>query len=250
MVLKWNCTSPPKPIWGTFATGTIWLFESADGGLHWSPRGARPLATAASVAAGTGYASEEGANENDMAVLADGSLLVVFRVDGGDGWPDHPHAPFMSVRSRDMGLTWDAPQALPAGVLSARPRLLMLTPQGPLLLTGGRPHLQLWVSSDGTGGASTWEAYNIAREHNARQTDPALRYCDAFANGSSTWLESTCYNSLVRVGDSCALSGSGGCSPRALVCYDRMGTEAPVAPAACQPKEINTFCMQITVATQ
>jgi len=237
MVLRHNCTAPPAGQgWGVLPNQTsIWLFESPDGGLNWSPRS--EVASAASAAG-----AEEGPNENDIVVAADGSLLVVFRVDGGDGWPDHPHRPFMSTRSADVGLTWAAPAALPDGVLSARPQLLMLDARrGPLLLTGGRPHLMLWASADGTG--RTWDAaYNLAGEHNARQPDAALRFCDAFANGTSAWLESTCYNSLQRVAD----DGAG--RPRALVCYDRMGTESPVAPAACQPALVNTFCMQISMA--
>ena len=39
-------------------------------------------------------------------MLKDGSLLVVFRVDGGDGTPDEPHKPYMSARSTDGGKTW------------------------------------------------------------------------------------------------------------------------------------------------
>lgn len=35
--------------------------------------------------------------------------------------------------------------------------------------------------------------------------------------------------------------------PRALVCYDRMGTEPPAAPANCQPLEVVTFCMQLEI---
>ena len=69
---------------------------------------------------------------------ADGNLLVVFRTDGGDGYPDHTHKPFMKVRSTDQGLTWSKPVSLPPGVLSARPQLLLLAPKGPLLLTGGQ----------------------------------------------------------------------------------------------------------------
>ena len=35
--------------------------------------------------------------------------------------------------------------------------------------------------------------------------------------------------------------------PRVLVCYDRMGTEAPAAPPRCQPARVHTFCMRVTV---
>ena len=121
---------------------------------------------------------------------------------------------------------------------SARPMLLAV-PGGPLLLSGGRPFLNLWVSSDGLGTA--WEAVNLAGEHNRRQPDPALRFCDAFANGTSTWLESTCYTSLQPVvpGPSAAWA--------ALVCYDDLGTEAPAAPPQCQHLQagVHTFCMKV-----
>ena len=101
----------------------------------------------------------------------------------------------------------------------------------------------LWVSADGSGGDwSVSNSYNIAGEHNRKQTDASLKFCPAFANGSSTWLESTCYNSLVRVADDPRTA-----QKRLLVCYDRMGTEAPVAPKHCQPEQVDTFCMQITV---
>jgi hypothetical protein len=103
----------------------------------------------------------------------------------------------MKVYSADQGRTWSAPVALSpplrsggAFAGSARPMLLSILGGGPLLLSGGRPYLQLWVSADGTG--DVWSAVNLAGEHNRRQADPALRFCDAFANGTSAWLESTC----------------------------------------------------------
>ena len=67
------------------------------------------------------------------------------------------------------------------------------------------------------------------------------RYCAAFANGTSTWLESTCYNSLQPITPHPTTG-----APRALLCYDRMGTEPPAAPPQCQPDEVMTFCMQLT----
>ena len=93
-----NCTSPPKPGWGTFNTASIWLFASTDFGRNWR---FRSVVCAYNETNG----SQEGANENDLAVTSDGSLLVVFRVDGGDGYPDHLHRPFMKTTSRDDGLT-------------------------------------------------------------------------------------------------------------------------------------------------
>jgi hypothetical protein len=113
------------------------------------------------------------------------------------------------------------------------------------VLTGGRPHLMAWVSSDGMGDA--WVGYNIAAEHNAGLTaaQAEFQFCPAFANGTSTWLESTCYTSIMSIPPA-----SGSQAPRALVCYDRMGTEPPVAPAECQPEHVFTFCMQLTFNTR
>jgi hypothetical protein len=232
-VIKTNCSKPPTGWGDAGAAGNIHIFQSTNlQTWRW-----RSLVAAGNATQG----AEEGANENAIARLDDGSLLVVFRRDGGDGWPSHSHKSFMAVRSRDNGMSWSMPEALPPHVLSARPQLLKVD-NGPLFLTGGRPHLMLWVSADGSG--RSWsESYNLAGEHNRRQLDASLRFCDAFANGTSTWLESTCYNSLVQVADD-PHSGR----KRLLVCYDRMGTEAPVAPKECQPKRVDTFCMQITVA--
>jgi hypothetical protein len=44
--------------------------------------------------------SEEGPNEMDMAVLKDGSLLAIFRLDAGDG-RDHPYLPY-PLRSMNL----------------------------------------------------------------------------------------------------------------------------------------------------
>ena len=118
---------------------------------------------------------------------------------------------------------------MPGGVGSARPMLLKV-PKGPLLLTGGRPHLMLWVSADGMG--SSWEAINLAGEHNKRVAPgEGFRFCDAFANGTSTWLESTCYNSLQLVSPD---AGPGtGEAWSAIVCYDNLATQGPAAPTRC-----------------
>jgi hypothetical protein len=184
-----------------------------------------------------------GANENDMVVDARGRLLVIFRVDGGDGFPHHSHKPYMQVRSTDGGFTWSKPVSLPPTMLSARPQMLMVGPDGPLIMTGGRPRLMLWVAWDGTGD-SGWAEYNIASQHNKGLPPQSnLSFCTAFANGSATWLESTCYTSIQKVGPTVGHPDS----PAMLLCYDRMGTEPPAAPPECQPERVYTFCMQIAV---
>ena len=77
MIISTNCTKP-RTGWGSLKEVDIYLFESVDG-KHWSWR--------SKAASGLASAGEEGANENDMVVAADGSLLIIYRTDGGDGWP-------------------------------------------------------------------------------------------------------------------------------------------------------------------
>ena len=94
--------------------------------------------------------SGEGPNENDIARLSNGSLLVVFRIEGGDGglwvkpgpcpkWPNSPgcaYRNYQRVVSTNEGSDWGAPVEI-ANAGCARPRLLALH-GGALLLSGGR----------------------------------------------------------------------------------------------------------------
>ena len=187
VVTNTMCRTPKdlnKTGWGRVHPSSIQLFaEDPNSPGSWGWR--------SQVADGLKTGGQEGANENAIVVLDDpGALLCIFRVDGGDGWPDHRHKPFMRVTSRDAGLHWSNPVSLPAHVLSARPQLVKL-PGGPLLLSGGRPMLGLWISVDGKGEGWS-QTYNLAGYHNAGQPDKKLRFCEAFANGTADWLESTC----------------------------------------------------------
>ena len=89
VVLSRNCTKPPSGAgWGVTSPTDIHLFASAASGPG---GGASPQWTWRSlVAVGNRSGGAEGADENDVAVLDDGSLLCVFRRDGGDGWPRRP----------------------------------------------------------------------------------------------------------------------------------------------------------------
>ena len=115
---------------GPCCNNSVGIFRSVDG-FAWEF--ASVVAHKADIAG-----SEEGPNESTLAVLKDGSLLVLFRVDGGDGTPNQPHKPYMSASSTDGGHTWSKPQSLPAGVMAAKPMAAVLA-DGTLLLSGGRP---------------------------------------------------------------------------------------------------------------
>jgi len=130
---------------------------------------------------------EEGPSENDITVLRDGrTLLNVMRIDGGDGQPHNYHVPFLLARSTDLAHTWTVSQAPPT-MLSARPELLTLA-NGVVLLSGGRPGLGLWVSSD--GDARSWKGYDIPSEHNKLVSTreqgcggpQGCRFCRGFCN--------------------------------------------------------------------
>lgn len=127
--------------------------------------------------------SGEGASENSIARMSNGSLLMVFRVDAGDGqlWikppcpdssPKYPGCLYQNYHrtvSTDEGFTWGAAQEIPnAG--AAFPRLLAL--DGQLILSGGRSvnrgrwDFSLWISTDGLGDA--WEEFSLSALHNER----------------------------------------------------------------------------------
>ena len=58
--------------------------------------------------------SEEGLNENSLALLADGtSIICVLRLDAGDGPATHPFLPYVKSTSTDGGFTWS--KAVPLG---------------------------------------------------------------------------------------------------------------------------------------
>ena len=83
------------------------------------------------------------------------TLLAVYRVQSG--------MPYHSARSTSYGMSWSRPEVLGFG--SVRPKLLVLPGTGGhVALSGGRPGLSLWLSTDRT--ATAWTALNLAAVHN------------------------------------------------------------------------------------
>ena len=111
---------------------------------------------------------------------------------------------------------------------------------GALVVAGGRPALNLWVSADGFG--DRWEKFDIPAVHNERTTDPQRKFCPQFvgANLSLGWEQSSCYTRLGALSDDSA-----------LVCYEKQGaasggTKPP--PPSCAIKGFQLFCMRFAVA--
>jgi hypothetical protein len=158
--------------------------------------------------------SEEGPNENDLALMSDGSSIIcVLRLDAGDGRtprpPDmqpHHFLPYVKVVSRDGAKTWSKAVSLvdTRGFMMgcARPRLLGMGPGGGVVLSGGRLNRTnhenfLWVNAAGDG--VKWEAVSISYVHNSWLEPNSTMRFDASVNASEARV-STSYTSLVRTG--------------------------------------------------
>lgn len=176
---------------------------------------------------------------------------------------------------------WSKATPLPPNMLSSRPQATVLG-NGALLLTAGRPGVDLWISTDGFG--KDWQRYSLPSIHNrlvARDAKPtSWGYCDAFlpvaANhtfaGNPTprvdhlrdggpmhgWSQTSGYNAVVALEDDVG-----------LVCYDKQGWgggyygvglppifgpqgawpkgRAQPAYPGCYLDVSYTFCMRVTV---
>ena len=103
-------------------------------------------------------------NECALVLLKDNkTLFAVMRVDAGDGQPHGYTKPLWAATSSDGGGTWSAAAPLPPDMLSAQPRAVVLG-NGALLVTAGRPGVDLFLSVDGFGHA--WKRYSLPTFHN------------------------------------------------------------------------------------
>lgn len=174
--------------------------RSVDGGYNW---------TFASVVAGekeVPYA-HEGPSESTLAVLANGTLMCVMRVEGQSG----RYSPYISKLSDDSGLTWHSLRSLSGGGSGGltgagcvRPRLLALG--NSLVLGGGRPNplsrdVLVWLNSAGDG--EEWEPFSISYHHNKLTTNKDWLWPEQATNNSRSFPRITpSYTSMVRTGNS------------------------------------------------
>ena len=159
----------------TCCNNSVWAFVSRDG------RAWTYTATVAQYPVSRIY--QEGFSENSVVLLKDNkTIFTVIRTDSCDGEPSHRTLPFLSATSTDGGHHWTAPQALPNDMLSSTPKATVLG-NGALLVAGGRPGVDLWVSLDGFG--DTWARYSLPAIHNALATRAGKldwRYCEPFVS--------------------------------------------------------------------
>jgi len=225
--------------------GSVVAYITTDGGARWNYAG--EIASKQSLNA-AGFHSEEGPNENDVVLLADGkTVLCIIRRDGGDGKLHHAHVPYLFATTTlgEGALLPSAPPVpwklsnAPDTMLSARPRALVLG-NGALVVAGGRPALNIWISAGGSV-EGPWETVDIPTVHNSKVRDSADRFCNAFENATDAlgWYQSSCYTELV------ALARDTG-----LVCYEKQGATSgggkPVPPE-CAYSGSSVYCMRFTV---
>jgi hypothetical protein len=139
-----------------------------------------------------------------------------------------------------MGFKWSLTEASP-DMLSARPRVVSLS-GGSLLVAGGRPALNMWLSKDNGVGFTKFDIPTLHNQH-VKDTNEQFRQQFENANMSLGWAESSCYTQVL------ALSAD-----RALVCYERQGAGSGGYDHRNQPKECNPtgssiYCMRLRIKT-
>lgn len=143
------------------------FFKSKNNGLEWQYTSRIDQTSAMPF-------PSEGPCEPSIVVLDDGTVLSVFRLDGG--------VQLWGARSHDNGATWDPPAGLVAcpGVeknpYGVWPQLLKSN--GQIVLVSGRPGIGLWTA-DASG--KCWGSYtDVIAVHNATLPD------DPFTTGTET----------------------------------------------------------------
>ena len=164
-------TVDPKD--GTF------FYRSTDGGHTWTIQGRIPYQP--DLKADPKGADRMGFTEPAFEILGDGSLLCVMRTSDGLGI-----GPMYSSRSTDLGKTWSKPAAMtPNGVL---PKLLRLG-NGVLVMSSGRPGVQVRFATDGKGESWT-DAFEMVRRdgNNANFGADTCGYTSLLATGPDSFI--------------------------------------------------------------
>jgi hypothetical protein len=152
-------------------------YRSTDDGRHWHLQG-RILYQFDAKADPKG-AARGGFGEPALEILKDGSLFVALRTTDG-----HGVGPMYFSRSNDLGRTWTRPRAFtPTGVM---PRLLRLA-NGTLVMSSGRPGVDLRFSFDGRGKHWTEPRELVPADKEKVQAD-SCGYTDLLALDKDSFL--------------------------------------------------------------
>lgn len=183
------------------------LASSIDGGHTWHYYSTVATADDAHLDDEQAPRPAEGPDESSMIRLADGRLMIVFRV--GELKPWHLRRSYSS----DNGRTWTEPQVLPA--YSVEPQLVRLA-NGAIALTTGRPGLHLWLTTDPKAAADSWQDVDIAAQHNLWCSDPSCKIVPRDPSNPDKGWTTTAYTGLVQVAPN-----------KLLLLYDRGPEGAP-----------------------
>lgn len=129
-------------------------------------------------------------------------------MDGDAGCSTDTYRYYSQSYSTDLGVSWSLPRPIP-GAGCARPRLMLMEPHGPLLLSGGRLCVEnttgifLWVNADGLAGLNggddkkIWQRHSIADIHNQFWQGADYYRFDASINDTNAFA-SLSYTSLIQ----------------------------------------------------
>ena len=159
---------------GGFDASGISFYRSTDNGMNWKIRGKITYSYDPVIDPnGNKRLKDFGFSEPGFEILKDGTFLCVMRTDNGFG-----QGPMYLSRSSDQGITWSYPKPFtPSGAL---PRLLQLE-NGVLVLSAGRPGVQIRFSLDGKG--ETWtDPFNML------PYGDTCGYSDLLATGPDSFL--------------------------------------------------------------
>ena len=138
----------------------IFFYRSTDFGHTWKIQGR--ILYQPDLKADPKGKEHDGFGEPAFEMLADGSFICVMRTTDGAGI-----GPMYSSRSTDMGKTWSKPKAIAEnGVL---PRLLKLE-NGILVLSSGRPGVQVRFSKDGENWTEPLDVIRVTEKDPHKDT--------------------------------------------------------------------------------
>ena len=179
---------------GTVAGRSLVAWRSADG-FDWKYVGT--VTDAKDMMAEPTRSLGGNTEENDLALMADGkTIMIVMRTDGDCGCKQANgrgacglYRPYSQSYSSDMGRTWSHASPIP-GTGCARPRLLSLGRNRPMLMSGGRmcwantTGLFLWVNPTGMPNQE-WSRYSLSYAHNQGWTGDKSYLFDELINATN-----------------------------------------------------------------